>query len=114
MFRLLLSFVILSYLLSCKQAENPLETLLSDKNLQKASIPDGVELIPGEEGRSIELKFPASDVRLSVKIPLPDGPQDWNDIGTFSFYSKAILRSVIISPFTIRQKNGSDTASILI
>lgn len=89
MFRLFLSFIILSYLLSCQQVDNPLEALLSNKNLQNASISDGVELIHGDEGKSIELTFPASDKRMSVKIPLPDGPQDWNDVGTFSFYSKS-------------------------
>ena len=85
----LLSSLLICFLIPFQSIANPLERLFSQSNLQKASISEGVELIPGDDGKSITLKFPASDKRLSVKIPLPDGPQNWNNIGALSFHSKS-------------------------
>jgi hypothetical protein len=83
------SFLLLSFLFSCSISANPLDGLLSQANLQNAQVTKGVEMISSEDGQSIIIKFPASDKRLSVKIPIPNGPQDWNNIGALSFHSKS-------------------------
>ena len=54
-----------------------------------AEISDHVELIKSKNKNSIILKFPISEKRLYVKIPLPNGPQNWNDIGSLCFRSKS-------------------------
>jgi hypothetical protein len=85
----ILSFLILCSSINIQSSANPLEKLLTQSNLRQATISNGVELIQGEDGKSITLKFPASDKLMSVKIPLPNGPQDWNNIGSLSFHSKS-------------------------
>ncbi|NRB63003.1 MAG: hypothetical protein HRU40_08285 [Saprospiraceae bacterium] len=68
---------------------NPLASLLSPENLALAVVSEGVEITTGDDGQSISIKFPASDQNVSIKIPLPNGPQDWNKIGALSFHSKS-------------------------
>ena len=86
-----IAFIFLSFLLiiSCDESDNLLHSFLDSDNLKFAEISDHVELIKSKNKNSIILKFPISEKRLYVKIPLPNGPQNWNDIGSLCFRSKS-------------------------
>jgi hypothetical protein len=92
-------------LVSCSpnRSDNPLDSLLSPTNLEKAEL-NNVEMSADQASRSITLKFPSSDTLGGIVIPVPQAARDWSQIGTLAFDS--ISSSTIRYSLTIRNVEG--------